>query len=225
MTVPPGDAALSLRADAARNRRALVHAGRAVFGERGLDAPLDEIARRAQLGNATLYRHFPSRCELVVAVYTETLRDVVAATERALANPDPWDAFTTHVTFLCGLQAANRGLADLLTTRIGGATELDELRGLTHDGVVRIADRAITAGSLRADFTPQDLVLLLMANAGLVHRTATAAPTAWRRLLGYTLNGCATAGTAAQPPAPAPDEAAIERAMTDLTAEVGEHRP
>ena len=216
MALLPADVAAPRRADAARNRRALVRAGRSVFGERGLDAPLDEIARRAELGNATLYRHFPSRCELVVAVYVETLRDIVAASERALANPDPWRAFTGHVTFLCELQAANRGLADLLTTRVRGAAELEELRAQTHDGFVRITERAIAEGSLSPDFRPQDLVLLLMANAGLVHRTAGVAPTAWRRLLSYTLNGFATASVPPQRPAAAPDEAAIERAMTDL---------
>jgi AcrR family transcriptional regulator len=205
-----------LRADAARNRSALVHAGLAVFGERGLDAPLDEIARRAELGNATLYRHFPTRCELVVAVYAETLREIVGACETALANPDPWAGFTAHVTFLCELQAKNLGLADLLTTRVAGSAELEALQGLAHDGLEKIAARAIDAGSLSADFRPQDLVLLLMANAGLVRRTAAAAPTAWRRLLSYTLNGLAVSSAAHRAPAPAPEPAAIEAAMADV---------
>jgi AcrR family transcriptional regulator len=212
------DACGRLRADAARNRGALVQAGLIVFGERGLDAPLDEIARRAELGNATLYRHFPTRCELVVAVYAETLREIVAACETALANPDPWAGFTAHVTFLCELQAKNLGLADLLTTRVNGSADLEALRGLAHDGLERIAARAIEAGSLSADFRPQDLVLLLMANAGLVRRTAATAPTAWRRLLSYTLNGLAASSVARRPPAPAPEPAAIAAAMADVDA-------
>jgi AcrR family transcriptional regulator len=222
MGAPQVDVAAPRRADAARNRDALVQAGRVVFGERGLDAPLDEIARRAELGNATLYRHFPSRCELVVAVYTETLRDVVAATERALANPDPWDAFTAHVTFLCELQATNRGLADLLTTTLSGAVELEELQALAQDGFIQIVDRATAAGALCADFQPLDVVLLLMANAGLVHRTAAVAPTAWRRLLSFTLNGFATPAVAPGATAPAPDPAAIRLAMTDPATEGGD---
>jgi hypothetical protein len=153
-----------------------------------------------------------------VAVYEETLREVVSASERALANPDPWQGFTEHVTFLCELQATNRGLADLLTTSITGAVELEELRGLAHDGLVQITERAIRAGSLSPDFRPEDLVLLLMANAGLVHRTATEAPTAWRRMLGYTLNGLATPKVAPREPAPAADPAGVRRAMTDLAS-------
>jgi AcrR family transcriptional regulator len=219
--VAASDTCGRLRADAARNRSALVNAGLAVFGERGLDAPLDEIARRAELGNATLYRHFPTRCELVVAVYAETLREIVAAGEAARANPDPWGGFTTHVTFLCELQANNLGLADLLTTRVDGSAELEVLRELAHDGFERIAARAIKAGSLSADFRPEDLVLLLMANAGLVRRTAGAAPTAWRRLLSYTLNGLAASPDARRTPAPAPDARAIDAAMADVTCSSG----
>src|SRR5690349_13283257 len=94
-----------LRADAERNRRHLVEAARLVLAERGLEAPLDEIAKRAGVGNATLYRRFPSRGELIAAVFGDTLRDVVAATARALAEPDPWTAFAGHLEFLCGLQA------------------------------------------------------------------------------------------------------------------------
>jgi AcrR family transcriptional regulator len=210
-----------LRADAARNRSALVQAGLAVFGERGLDAPLDEIARRAEVGNATLYRHFPTRCELVVAVYAETLREIVAACDAALANPDPWAGFTAHVSFLCELQARNLGLADLLTTRIDGSAELETLRELAHDGFGQIAARAIEAGSLSADFRPEDLVLLLMANAGLVRRTAVAAPSAWRRLLSYTLNGLAASPDARRAPAPVPDAAAIHAAMADVACSAG----
>ncbi len=85
----PAGATLPLRSDAERNRRALVRAARAVFGERGLDAPLDEIARRAEVGNATLYRRFPTRCALLAAVFADTLEDVVAATERAIAESGP----------------------------------------------------------------------------------------------------------------------------------------
>src|SRR3954470_18110866 len=113
-----------LRADAARNRNALLAAAAKVMSEHGLDAPLDEIAREAGVGNATLYRHFPTRCALVAEVFAATLRTVAAAGGEALTDPDPWHAFTTHIGFLCRLQATDRGLADLLTTAIPGAPEL-----------------------------------------------------------------------------------------------------
>jgi AcrR family transcriptional regulator len=124
------------RADASRNRMAIIEAARQVYGERGLEAPLDDIARQAGVGNATLYRHFPSRCELVAAVFAETLRSVVAAADAALLIADPWEAFAGHVRFFCRLQAADRGLADLLTTHIRADAELERLRRRSYTSFV-----------------------------------------------------------------------------------------
>jgi AcrR family transcriptional regulator len=204
---------IPLRADAARNRRAIVAAARELYGQRGLSTPFDEIARAAGIGNATLYRHFPSRCTLVAAVFAETLREVVAAAERALEEKDPWDGFAGYAYFLCELQATDRGLADLLTTAIDGAPELENLRRQGFSGFVRVAARAQESGQLRADFQPADLVLLLMANAGLVHRTAAAAPSAWQRLLSHHLDGLRAATATPAPPPPVDEE--IRAAMAD----------
>ena len=179
----------SLRADAERNRRQLVDAARAVFAARGLDAPLDDIARHARVGNATLYRRFPRRRDLVGAVFVEPLREVVAAARQSLDDPDPWLAFAGHLTYLCELQAGNRALAELLTARMSEVDELDDLRDTAFDHLVALVDRARAAGVVRADLDHADVVLILMANAGLVERTAASAPDAWRRHLGYVLEG------------------------------------
>jgi AcrR family transcriptional regulator len=220
MKVPArGESCSRLRADAARNRQAIIDTARQVYGQRGLDAPLDEIARLAGIGNATLYRHFPTRCSLVAAVFADTLGRVCEAVQQALANPSPWDAFAGHVRFLCHLQAADRGLADLLTTEVKGAPELEELRKRAHGGFVAVADRAKASGDLRADFVPEDLVLLLMANAGLVHRTAEAAPGAWNRLVDIALDGFQTA--AATPGTRSPSRAAVRRAMRSRGEDLG----
>jgi AcrR family transcriptional regulator len=202
-----------LRADAARNRRSIIEAARQLYGRQGLNTPFDEIARVAGVGNATLYRHFPSRCALVAAAFAETLRTVVAAADRAHDDPDPWEGFVGYVRFLCELQATDRGIADLLTTAIDAAPELEELRAQAFSGFVRIADRARDFGQLRADFQPQDLVLLLMANAGLIHRTATAAPDAWSRLLSHHLDGLRASAATPAPPPPTPG--AIQAAAAD----------
>lgn len=208
-----GGPAANLRADAARNRRDIIQAARELYGRRGLDAPLDEIARLARVGNATLYRHFPSRCALAAAVFADTLGRIIDAAARALDDPDPWHAFAGHVRFLAQLQAADRGLADLLTMEVTGAPELEQLRSRAHQDFTRIAGRARASGALRADFSPEDLVLLLMANAGLVNRTAGAAPTASSRFIDLTLDGLRAA--AATPTAPPPGRAALRRAMTN----------
>jgi AcrR family transcriptional regulator len=205
------------RADAVRNRRALIGAAKAVFGRRGLQAPLDEIAREAGIGNATLYRHFPTRCDLITAVFAETLAEVVAGCQRALANPDPWDGFCEHVRFLFQLQAQDRGLADLLTMRVTGAPALERLRAKAFDAFNEIAERAKRSGRLRVDFAPEDLAILLMANAGLIHRTANRAPSSWQRFLSYTLDGL-RAEAAVGEAAPSPGLRAVRAAMADQAA-------
>jgi AcrR family transcriptional regulator len=208
-----------LRADAERNRRQLIDAARAVFAERGLDAPLDEIARRASVGNATLYRRFPTRCQLVAAVFIDTLREVVDAAERALAHADAWAGFTEHLTFLCQSQASNRALADLLTATVSGVPELEQLKERAFDGLIQLIDRAKASGNLRDDFCHEDVVLILMANAGLIERTADAAPTAWQRHLSYVLDGLrASAGASA---APGPGREQVIRAMNALAERYG----
>ena len=181
--------ASSLRADAARNRNQIVDSARQVFSERGLDAPMDEIARHAEVGNATLYRRFPTRCELVAAVYEETLQEVVAAVEAALAVEDPWQGFEGHITHLCQLQADNRALADLLTMLFPASPELQALQRKALSGLTALVDRAIASGDLRSDFRPEDVVLILMANAGLLERTVNALPQGWRRHLHFVLEG------------------------------------
>jgi AcrR family transcriptional regulator len=178
-----------LRADAARNRQALIEAARVIYGQRGLDAPLDDIARGAGVGNATLYRHFPTRCALASAVFADTLHRILDAADEALQISDPWNGFATHVRFLCGMQAADRGLADLLTTEFTAAPELERLRRRAHAAFMRLARRARDSGQLREDFVAEDILVLLMANAGLVHRTAAVAPQAWQRFTDLALDG------------------------------------
>jgi AcrR family transcriptional regulator len=201
-----------LRADAARNRAAVVEAARQVFAERGLDAPLDEIARRACVGNATLYRRFPTRSELVEAVFVERMTDYAHAVDEALQNPDPGAGFRAYVLRLFQLQAEDRGLADLLVTTSGEPDgEFERLREHGYRGAQELIDRAQAAGALRGDFVHQDLALLLMANAGLVHRTATSAPGSWRRVAAFVLDGLNAGAATPAPPPPSEDE--VEAAM------------
>jgi AcrR family transcriptional regulator len=208
-----------LRADAARNREALLTAARAVFSERGLEAPLDEIARRAGVGNATLYRRFPTREALVEAVFAERMAEYAEAVDDALDNDDPWTGFRDYLLRILRLQAEDRALADLLVTISGEpGGELERLHEHAFEGTMELVDRAKAAGELRADFQHQDIVLLLMANAGLVHRTADAAPDSWRRVAAFILDGLHA--DAATPSPPAPTEDAVRAAMSDQACDM-----
>ncbi len=183
-------AALRLRADAERNRVALLAAAREVFSEHGLDASLDEIARRAGVGNATLYRRFPTRQDLIAAVFAERKATQVELAERALRHPDPWTGFTEYVTALGELQATNRGLGELLVTvNFEGDERLTQLRATSQRRAREVIRRAQDAGALREDFTLQDLMLLLMANSGVIRRSPD--PDGWRRQLTLLFEGLA----------------------------------
>src|SRR5947208_9052385 len=114
----PVGVVMTLRADAVRNREAIVEAARAVFAEQGLDAPLDEIAKRAGSGNATLYRRFPTRGDLVAAVFAERMAEHVAAVEAGLADDDPWNGFASYIRTVGAMQARDRGIADLVTMNV-----------------------------------------------------------------------------------------------------------
>lgn len=200
-----------LRADAARNREAVVMAATVIFREQGLDVPIDEIARRAGVGSATLYRRFPQRQDLISAVFAERLRAHVKAVEMALAQPDPWSAFRDYVEHACEMQVCDRGLGDLVTMRVGQVPELERLRRRAYDGFVDLIQRAKRAGRLRQDFQPEDLVLVLMANAGLIERTHGAAPAASRRLAHVLLDGFTV--EAATPGPPGPTRRSVASAM------------
>lgn len=211
-----------LRADAERNRRALLTAARAVFGDRGLDASLDEIAKRAGVGSATLYRRFPDRSALVSAVFYERIAAYARAAEEGLAADDAWQGFVGYVTYLCRLQATDRGLSELLTTTLFDVDEeLAALRARGLDATERLIARAQATGQLRTDLVVQDLVVLLMANAGVVHRTAAHAPDAWRRHLGLLLDGLRPHPESLAPPPPMRD--GIEAAMRAPADEPARH--
>jgi AcrR family transcriptional regulator len=205
-SVPPADR--PLRADAARNRTAIVQAARSVMGRRGLDAPLDEIAQAAGVGNATLYRRFPTRRDLVAAVFAEEMSRYAAAIETALEDPDPWRAVRSYLAEICALQAENRALADLVTS----TQFTDVTRPVAVAHLQELLQRAQAAGQLRADLTVEDVVLVLMANAGVVRRTAEHAPSSSPRLVALLLDGMHAA--AATPGPPAPDAASLARALS-----------
>lgn len=192
---------MPLRADATRNRQAVVDAAHSLFAEHGLSAPLDEIARRAGTGNATLYRRFPTRCALVAAVFADHLAEHVAAVELALQEPEPLEGLRHFLVRVTAMQASDRGLADLVTMEVSAAPEIEGLRRRAFRGLVVLLGKAKGAGTLRADVTPEDVLLLLMANAGLIERAQGCPVTASARLVHLFLDGL-RAEAATEGPAP-----------------------
>ncbi|WUI01798.1 TetR/AcrR family transcriptional regulator [Spirillospora sp. NBC_00431] len=177
------------RADAARNRDRLLAAATEVFGERGLDAPLEEIARRAGVSIGTLYNHFPTRQDFFDAIFPKRLAALDGIAEAALADPEPWDGFVAFVEGLIALQAEDRGLNDALVRRFPVASEVSAAchRGFGH--LIRIIARAKESGELRADFEPQDVATLMWAMSQVIRESIDVAPDVWRRFLAFYLDG------------------------------------
>jgi len=219
---PLGDATRPLRVDAERNRARIVEAAQAAFAEHGLDVPLEDVAEDAGVGIATLYRRFPTRDELIAACFERRLADYARLAEEALEAPDGWSGFCAYVEQVCAMQAADRGLKDVLTKTFPRAQTLEAHRARGYELSVRLIERATSEGTLRSDFVPEDLVLLLMANAGVVQGAGEAAPDAWRRFLGLMLDGLRSEGAGPLPPPPSPRQ--MMRAMRRLAGTPDEMR-
>jgi AcrR family transcriptional regulator len=183
-----------LRRDAERNRARIIETATAAFARRGLDVPLEEVAEEAGVGIGTLYRRFPSRNELIGACFERRLEEYARAAEEALTAPDGWTGFSQYVERICAMQAADRGLADVLNRSLPNAKVLEAHRARGYQLSVRLIKRAQGEGSLRPDAVAEDLALLFMANAGVVEVTRGAARDAWRRFVAIFLDGLRSDG-------------------------------
>jgi AcrR family transcriptional regulator len=155
-----------LRADAARNRQALIDAAQRLFLARGLRVTLDDIAAEAGVNVATAYRHFANKHELAAAFLEQQVMTAASIAEEAAGADDPWQGLTDCLSRLLGLITASRGLHDVLApTYAGNWTEVLEER-LTP-AVRRLISRAQDAGALRLDFEPGDLGVVLRMLAAL----------------------------------------------------------
>ncbi|MEV5932268.1 TetR/AcrR family transcriptional regulator [Streptomyces sp. NPDC093250] len=211
------------RRDARRNRHRLVEAAHTVFSEQGLDAPLDVIARRAGVGNATLYRHFPTRAALVDAVFHDQLTDTMAAGEHARTAPDAWTGLTAYLRAVFATLAADRGTNDLMTTRLPDVEVLQAVHAHNRETVELLLDRARAQGTVRPDVTTEDLLFALAALGRAVPPlTAATSPDAWHRPLALFLDGLRA--TPSAPPRPLPGSALTDAELGAVLAEMGPHR-
>ncbi|WSQ14633.1 TetR/AcrR family transcriptional regulator [Streptomyces sp. NBC_01231] len=208
---PDDTAAQPLRSDAERNRERIIAAARRVFARDGLNASMASVAREAGVGIATMFRRFPTKEELVVAVFTDRMDAYADAVAVALEDPDPWHGFTGYIETACAMQAADHGFADVLTTSFPTAKSMEGRRNEALEGMLRLIDRAKAAGRLREDFDSSDIVLLHMANAGVVNATGGAAPDSWRRVVALFIQSLEAPARGALP-AP-PEHEALHQAM------------
>jgi AcrR family transcriptional regulator len=191
-----------LRSDAQYNRDLILEAARALFAAEGLNVPMREIARRAGVGPATLYRRFPTKEMLVTEAYTEQLTACHGIVDEGLADPDPWHGFCLVIEKICELHARSRGFTAAFMSAFPGAVDFAASRDYALRSVAELGRRAKESGRLRPDFVLDDLVLVLMANSGIRAASPAAAAAASRRFAALAIQAFqASPGAAPLPPA------------------------
>ncbi|WP_446666578.1 TetR/AcrR family transcriptional regulator [Flexivirga sp. B27] len=157
----PAACSKPLRADAARNRQKLIDIATKAFTD-DVDTPLDEIAKRAGVGIGTLYRHFPTRCDLVLAVYGD---QVSALEERSYDLPkelEPGEALHEWMRGFVGYYAVKMGLINLLRSMMQGNPQtFESARNRMRESAERVLQPAIDAGVVRPDATAAELTRAL----------------------------------------------------------------
>jgi AcrR family transcriptional regulator len=198
------------RADAVRNRDAVVAAASDVFAERGLDAGIPDIAERAGVGKGTVYRSFPTKDHLIAAVVVERLQVFRARLEEAAGEPDAWIALRTTI-----LERLDKALSDRVfyegLSRTIDAPEVQQARAEVRVELGKIVRRAQEQGTMRTDVVAEDLPVLVSGVSSVLAEDPDTAPATWRRYLTLALDALRPEGAEPLPGTPARPEARRRR--------------
>lgn len=190
-----------LRADAARNRASLLAAAEDEFAERGPSASIADIARRAGVAKGTVFRHFPTKEDLIASIVCAHITVLADAARRLADAPDPGEALLEFLT----VAADQRQRHDLtfLQSASAGDNRVTEASDVLHANLEMLVDRARRAGEIRADVTESDVFLMMCAPIHIVENLAAPSPLLWQRYLAILFDGLRPDG--AHPlPQPAP---------------------
>lgn len=189
-----------LRADAARNMERILRAAREIYAEQGADAPVESIARRAGVGERTLYRRFPTKGDLVRAALDQSVaEDLTPAIEDALRSDDPLRGLVQLIEAAIALAAREH---NLLTAahRVGSLTP--ELSTPLYEALKELARQAQQAGLVRSDLVADDLPRLI-AMLHSVLWTMDSTSDGWRRYVALIVDAISTSERHPLPPAAA----------------------
>lgn len=196
-----GEAEPKLRADARRNREAILEAARKRFADAGLECQIDDIAKTAGVGVGTVYRHFPNKGDLYAALVHDRFVRIAERTEEALTEDDPWEAFCELMRWSASYQARDRALSEFLSTNpaLGQheavSTGLTELTG-------QLIKKAQASGGMRKDLIIEDVPTMICGLSAVTGSHAESMPALnWERFLEIVLEGMrATPGARKLPP-------------------------
>jgi AcrR family transcriptional regulator len=190
----------ALRADARRNREAVLAAARERLAKDGLDGPIEEIARTAGVGVGTVYRHFPCKGDLIAALVRDRFERVAERAAEALAEDDPWEAFCDLMRFSAELQVSDRALSQFIAQQpeLGYREAVDT--GLA-DLTSQLIAKAQRAGDMRKDAVIEDVPTLVCGLGAVTAGAAGMMPELnWERYVEIMLDGLRAPGYNKLPP-------------------------
>src|SRR6516165_7348373 len=151
------------RSDAQRNRQRILEVAKEAFTRSGANASLDEIAKEAEVGPGTLYRHFPSREELLEAVYRSEMEKLAAAKQRFAEELPPIEALRAWLLLFVDYIAAKQLIAPALNALLGDPKKVFEAsHARIWEAIRALVKRAIKSGDMRQDLDPVDLLRALI---------------------------------------------------------------
>jgi AcrR family transcriptional regulator len=187
-----------LRADARRNRDAVIAAAKKLFADEGLDAQMPDVAKAAKVGVGTVYRHFPTKKDLIAALAAERFERLAEKAREGIEAEDPWDGLCDFIRFAAQIQADDRGLCEVMGSRpevmdaSAFAVGLDQL----CDKLVKRAQRS---GDLRKDLLWEDIPMIACGLGRITQATAGPATGRWPRLVEIIIDGLRAPGSSKLP--------------------------
>jgi AcrR family transcriptional regulator len=184
----------ALRADARRNREAVIAAAKRLFADQGLDAQMPDVARSANVGVGTVYRHFPTKDDLIAALVAERFERLAQRARDSLQSDDPWQGIADFIRFAAQIQADDRGLCEVMGSRSDVMDTAARAAGLPElcDALVK---RAQKSGHLRRDLTWEDIPMIACGLGPITHATVGPAAGRWPRLVEIVLDGLRAPGS------------------------------
>lgn len=195
---PPMLVEKGLRADARRNRAAVIAAAKRLFAEQGLDAQMPDVAKAANVGVGTVYRHFPTKDHLIAALVGDRFDRFAERAREDLDSDDAWDGFADFIRFATQLQADDRALCEVM----GSRPDVME-RAAFEVGLPELCDRLVKraqrSGQLRRDLEWEDIPMIACGLGGVTQSTPTPSLGRWPRLVEIILDGLRAPGAGKLP--------------------------
>lgn len=174
-------------------------AAKHLFAEKGLDAQVPDVAREANVGVGTVYRHFPTKDRLIAAIAAEHFDRLAARAREDLESPDAWDGLCDFIRFSVQIQADDRGLCEVMGSRADVMESAARAAGLVELSQ-ELVRRAQESGQLRQDIEWQDIPMISCGLGHVTHGNPPPSVGRWPRLVEIILDGMRAPGGGALPP-------------------------